>query len=1261
MTTISSKTIEQLIHLDNLIHGENNSIDKWLEAFPNEKELKETLIDEINYSIKKEKLNEDITYEDYSKHLLNKVAQNAKSIYDEAMKAIKEIPSTPPIPPKPKPTKRYDESDDYFFKHLKLPYKSFDPLTDFHRENLRKKFNRIENARKNPFNKELLNHSKNFLEFHRTNPETENVFSSMVSPKEQNKQTIKHYHEWLENNDFNNQENLVNQMMENLETNPTHWILSFEELTNEGRHLLFPQLKKFFEDFIDSLPITQHYNFVFNVNGQWIKKPLSPELYNQLMENFTEENLIFNLDQKPPEYFYEKGSMELPEWSLFSAIGIETNKEGNRMTRGGDFFNYLAVNLPQRVINYLVRLQIFDSLTKPLILKNNKTKYVQREELNDCCFVYALQQTGEYSEDELNQIRLRINNRYQTHSAMDEICKEHKIHVKLGFIDESSESKNKRQQIISRKNGVSRNYLGVKIDEAKHIHEFNLFEHHYFIEERTPFSSYYIKHINELDEDKYNKRSNGSSGFRVVDPSQCIKSSHLVRILMKSNFFTPITYGQYKILNTVYYNDINDDLNYPLEYEEEYCTKLIAPEPRKFTNKENNKRPPISYWYCDFEADVSRKNHVPYMCVLQSITGRINKEFRGENCNIQLLDFLPDNSVVYFHNLAYDVRMLAKYGLNKPIIKGTKFMKGEIKYNDKQIILKDSLPILSCKLSRLPQMFNIPNVQKEIFPYKYYTLERLNEGVGVISEAGALEDKIWTPKDYELFNENIDKIDGCRIDENHFDLWKYASFYCQQDVKILRLGFNEFRKGFIKDFQVDPFKFISISSLANEVFNQRVYYPNKNLYKLGGHVRQFCARAVYGGRCMCAYNRKWKINKIILDFDAVSLYPSAMSRLYTVEGKPKVIQKDQLNMNFLSKQSAYIVEIKITKVNKHFAFPLIVRKVNGLNLNDDNLKENETVNMVVDNITLEDLINFQQIEFELIKGYYWDGKRDYSIQEEIKKIFNKRLQYKNEGNPLQELYKLIMNSCYGKTIERPVEKDYKIIHEGDELNNYWYRNYNKIIEDIKLADSDLHAVKTLRPIDKHFNFSLLGIQVLSMSKRIMNEVMCLAFDIGCHIYYQDTDSMHIECDDLPKLVDAFREKYNRELIGKQLGQFHSDFTSDSGRSDVKHAVESIFLMKKMYVDKLLMNDNSIEYMIRGKGLTLNSIRYAIDKFHNGSVMKLYTHLFNGNNQIFDLTKGQPMMTLNKDMTVSTNKSFTRKIKVVYEKGERKDYFKYIRS
>ena len=64
-------------------------------------------------------------------------------------------------------------------------------------------------------------------------------------------------------------------------------------------------------------------------------------------------------------------------------------------------------------------------------------------------------------------------------------------------------------------------------------------------------------------------------------------------------------------------------------------------------------------------------------------------------------------------------------------------------------------------------------------------------------------------------------------------------------------------------------------------------------------------------------------------------------------------------------------------------------------------------------------------------------------------------------------------------------------------------------------------IKVRKQINNHFNFSLLGIQVLSMRKRIMNEVMCLAYDIGSHVYYQDTNSIHIECEDLPKLEKEF--------------------------------------------------------------------------------------------------------------------------------------------
>ena len=1143
--------------------------------------------------------------------------------------------------PSPKPLQRYIDTDEYknreqkraddeLFKNIKNKYIKLDKLYDFKRKQLQTKF------------------------------------------EQQHIKEVNDYNKWKRDND--EQDQIIKQIMENLERTPTNWEIDFERLNNYGKKQLFPLLLNFFNENIASLPIIEKYKIQYKIDGTWYSRQLNPENYNKLMNNFTEENFIFNIDQKPPEYFYEQGGQDLPDWSLFSAIkftkfnkydGTSSNRSNNDV--GGSFFQYLTTDkVPVKIIDYLKRLQIFDSLV------NDQNK--QREELNDCCFIYALKQTGSYTDDVLNKIRLRINNRYLSQSSINSLCEEFKIKIKLSYINESAICK--KQTVRSRENKSSKSFMGYNDAEPQFTHTFNIFENHYFIEEKTPFSNYYIKNLNQnIEPDKFDKEYHSN---HWINARYYISSSNLVRELFKQGYFKPITFGQYRILNTVFYNEIETDIsNINLEYEPECCTKLIAPPKIKTYSKQADP----TYWYADFEADVSGDIHKPFMCVLQSQNGKINKEFRGENCNIQLLEYLPDGAVIYFHNLAYDLRMLAQFGLCKSIIKGTKTMRADIKYKDesnnndikyngKLLYFRDSLPILSCKLSQLPQMFNIPNIHKEIFPYKYYTLDRLKSNIGSINEAGLLEDKIWTADDYQLFNSNIDKIPGCRIDENgansptgsHFDMWKYASFYCQQDVNILRLGFNEFRNGFIQDFNIDPFNYISISSLANEVFNKNVYYPNGNLYKIGGHVRKFCSHAVYGGRCMTAYNKKWHTTKPLSDFDAVSLYPSAMARLYTVEGKPQVINVEKVNakrdefLKYFRDNGAYIVEIKITKINKHYPFPLIVRKIGGLNLNDDNLAEGETINMVVDNITLEDLIEYQQIEFEILRGYAWFGKRDYTIQKEIRKIFNKRLEYKKQKNPLQQLYKLIMNSCYGKTIERPVDKDYKYFDNDDALNKYWIKNYYKIIDDVKIANSSIHAVKTLRPIDKHFNFSLLGIQVLSMSKRIMNEVMCLAFDIGCHIYYQDTDSMHIEVDDLPKLVKAFREKYNRELIGSNLGQFHSDFPTINNHDEMPVSIESYFLMKKMYIDKLQDSTGQIDYMIRGKGLTQASIKYAADRWYHANYMELYRSIYDGKCQTFDLTKGQPCFAMNKNMTISTVKSFTRTIKTTYEEGKRSEYF-----
>ena len=183
---------------------------------------------------------------------------------------------------------------------------------------------------------------------------------------------------------------------------------------------------------------------------------------------------------------------------------------------------------------------------------------------------------------------------------------------------------------------------------------------------------------------------------------------------------------------------------------------------------------------------------------------------------------------------------------------------------------------------------------------------------------------------------------------------------------------------------------------------------------LGGHIRYFCSKAIRGGRCMITYNKKWHVKEELVELDAVSFYPASMKRLYTVECIPKPIPNLEFSKAithndipyFLKDKSAYVVLIEIVKVNKHYAFPLIRTSLNGSTYDDHIIADNsDSALACVYDIELEDLIKFQHIEFKLLNGLYWDGKKDYCIQDIIQKAFDLRNKYKMEGNSLQLIYK----------------------------------------------------------------------------------------------------------------------------------------------------------------------------------------------------------------------------------------------------------------
>jgi hypothetical protein len=259
------------------------------------------------------------------------------------------------------------------------------------------------------------------------------------------------------------------------------------------------------------------------------------------------------------------------------------------------------------------------------------------------------------------------------------------------------------------------------------------------------------------------------------------------------------------------------------------------------------------------------------------------------------------------------------------------------------------------------------------------------------------------------------------------------------------------------------------------------------------------------------------------------------------------------------------------------------------------------------------------------------------IGQECKTLYDERLRIKDDNPVMGDLIKLVLNSSYGKTISK---KNFDKINyvKVDDFNNFVYKNYANIKGMMHKINDKLYEITTAT-IDDSYNFSSVGIKCLSYSKRIMNEVMGLASDNGILIYYQDTDSMHLKDCDIKKLEELYRKNYdNKELHGKGLGQFKSDFKFlDEDGNDLKYknvkSIRSLFLGKKAYIDELRGYDaegkEHIDYHIRLKGVTEAGINEKVKEL---GAIKLYEQLASGEEITFVLnpTKHKVMFEFTKN-------------------------------
>jgi hypothetical protein len=608
------------------------------------------------------------------------------------------------------------------------------------------------------------------------------------------------------------------------------------------------------------------------------------------------------------------------------------------------------------------------------------------------------------------------------------------------------------------------------------------------------------------------------------------------------------------------------------------------------------------------------------------------KTLFGANCAIRFLEELPDNSVTYFHNLGYDINFIFEHTESKTFIKNGSFVYLYVcKYKGKTLEFRDSYAMIPSKLSTFPKMFGM-KTKKEIMPYSLYKVESYAEPVPLESVRPHLHQSDW-----DEFTELAKPFTVNGI----FDKKAYAQYYCERDVELLEKGMSIFRKNTLSEFDLDSFAYLTVSSLAYAYQLKQGCF--EKVLKLGGCYREFIQASVKGGRCMTRRNEKFEIKETLNDFDGVSLYPSAMHQMSGyLKGKPKLIKKFEPE-----KYDHYYIKIKITKVNKHLDFPLISQK-------DENgilQYVNKCCSMYVDKTTLEDLIEFQGIEYEFLEGYYFDEGFNTKIKDTIKHMFNQRLKYKKEKNPIQVIYKLLMNSSYGKTIMKEHLTDDIIIHK-DKYNDYVYRHHNYIKQIVQQGDQ--YWISKFKSVNNHMSFPHVGSAILSQSKRIMNRVFGVAHDNNIPIYYQDTDSMHMKDSDVSKLEHEYDKKYKDtavpKLVGKGLGQFHCDFDLHGSKDPV--SVKSIFLGKKTYIDILKdrKDKDTTGQHFRFKGIPGECIQAVANDEYSGDVFGLYKDMLDNKKKIkFDLCKGigrvRPVFE-NRNGVVKTLRSFEREVQFV---------------
>lgn len=508
--------------------------------------------------------------------------------------------------------------------------------------------------------------------------------------------------------------------------------------------------------------------------------------------------------------------------------------------------------------------------------------------------------------------------------------------------------------------------------------------------------------------------------------------------------------------------------------------------------------------------------------------------------------------------------------------------------------------------------------------------------------------------------------------EDRIDIGKYAEYYCERDVDLLAIGLKAWAnigeqdtqkstfKGMPPFDKFDVFNFLSAPGIAQAVTEAKVrdgfddddletlenhckvlkpgVNPEEATYKYKGILRQFMLNATTGGRCTLPNEQKVHVDcssqpliqnvlkklseglnlneeessnafdHLIQDFDARSLYPTAMSKAFIPYGRPKRVKflpyRDESfirNNENLPDDAFYIItEIKY---GKRLAMPCNCYKQKKPEPRCRWTNEIPETEIQLRKLTdLKTMIEVQDAHFKVVGGLEWRHGKCTKIQQFMPDVYAFRVLNHSNGfnHPIQESAKLIMNSFYGKNVTKLREFEETFIPKMNiqylkdegwteiEGVDIVFDTVKKNFCNIKQITScgGCWVIKQRCKDDSAYDVNF-GCEVLAGARALICRVSAAIETItGQPCLYTDTDSLHVFGWQIKAIENWFQEKFKLPLIGPNLGQFHPDFEPKKFKKGEKCLGSSLFIGvgKKMYLDKLVGDQGSSEYHRRAKGV-----------------------------------------------------------------------------